>query len=224
MTSELDTFDCRVTLPGWRLHIASLSANDRDLGNVMDLATRGAVNALRRLRTASEPLAHPALAVIREHLSRLDIDPGETPPCSEILIERIISRGAIDRGCLGWEFLSLLTAKSCAPWTALDRRHLKPPLTFRLGESGELLRHAAGELDCTGLPVLADDAGVKASPWTLGPPEALQDASDVVFVCYLPRELFREIGPKSHVGRAIWMTWAYRFVFERTCSYRAVES
>ena len=41
-----------------------------------------------------------------------------------------------------------------------------------------------------------------------------------VFVCYLPKPLFRRLEPKSHMGRAIWLTWAYRFVFERTCSYR----
>ena len=42
MQPELDTFDCTVTLPDWRLHLASLTvARNRDLGNVLDMATQG---------------------------------------------------------------------------------------------------------------------------------------------------------------------------------------
>ena len=40
-----------------------------------------------------------------------------------------------------------------------------------------------------------------------------------MFVCYLPRGLFRKVEPKVHMGRAAWLTWAYKFLFERTVSY-----
>ena len=89
-----------------------------------------------------------------------------------------------------------------------------------MGEAGETLVTSGGPIECGGLPVLADREGVKASPWVPLRPTDLEGCREPVFVCYLPKPLFRRLEPKSHMGRAIWLTWAYRFVFERTCSYR----
>ncbi len=220
MNPELDTFDCKVTLPDWRLHLASLARKEgRDLGNVMDVATRGARAHLLRHYPDSQLLSHPTVAAIRECLRNQGHDPDRTPPCSELLLRRFLAAEEIPRGCLAWEFLAVLTVKSGAPWAVLDRDRLEPPLVFRRGEDGETLRLADRDFPCSGLPVLADRRGVQASPWTYGEPRDLAEATTAVFVCFLPPDLFRQVDPKSHVGRLIWLTWAYSFVFERTCTF-----
>jgi DNA/RNA-binding domain of Phe-tRNA-synthetase-like protein len=151
----------------------------------------------------------------------MGLDPEATPPSSERLIVRLLEKEAAARGPLAWEFFTILVAKTQAPWSVLDRSRLNPPLVFRLGERGELIHGMDATLDCAGLPVLADQDGVMASPWTCVPPSALHECPEPVFVCYLPKELFRTVEPRAHVGRAVWLTWAYKFVFERAYSYRA---
>ncbi len=218
MSPELEPFDCTVAPPGWRLHLACLSRDRaRDLGNVMDMAAGGAYAELRRAYPADRLEDHPTLAAIRARLTDMGLDPASTPPCSERLLHDIAAAGGLRRGCLAWEFLSVLTIRSAAPWTALDRGALDPPLVFRPGEAGETLPLEDGNLDCAGLPVLADRAGVKASPWTLPDPASLADPDETVFVCFLPADLFRQVNPRDHLGRVMWLTWAYRFVFERSC-------
>lgn len=222
---ELDTFDCQVLLDGWRLHLAQLAvARERELGNVMDVLVSGTQAELARRFPGGCLQSGSTLVAIRDHLRCLGIDPDATPPCSELMIRGFLADGAIARGALAWEFLAALTIRSQAPWAVLDRCALKPPLVFRQGTSGETLPRTAGEFDCNGLPVLADQTGVVASPWTYGLPGDLSGCPEVVFVCFLPQDIFRSIQPKSHLGRVVWLTWAYRFVFERTCSCRAPSS
>lgn len=214
-------FECTVQVPGWRLHVAHLTAaEERDLGNVMDVATRGAFKHLRRCRLHDGLERSPAVVAIRESLERMGMDPEATPPCSELLITKILDAGEVPRGNLAWKFLAVLTAKSQAPWTAVDRDDLDPPLRFRLGEPGESLTLSVGTFDCEGLPVLADGQGIKASPWVPCTPADLARCEEPVFVCYLPHDLLRVVEPKGHLGRVVWLTFAYRFVFERTCTNR----
>jgi hypothetical protein len=218
---ELDTFDCSVELAGWRLHLACLALNkERDLGNVMDLAVRGAVAALARDFPAGRLSESGTIESIGDHLNRLGIDPRTTPPCSEILLQHFLDIGTIPRGSLIWEFLAVLTVKSQAPWAVLDRRTLAPPLIFRAGCDGESLTDGDGQMVCEGLPLLADQGGIKACPWIAPRPGDLDDIEEPVFVCFLPAELYRTVAPRNHLGRTVWLTWAYRFVFERTCRHR----
>jgi len=220
MAAEIQTFDCHVRLPEWRLHLAHLSVTpDRDLGNVMDVAIRGALASLRRRHPDGQLESDLTIRIIREQMRRLGVDPLKTPPCSESLLRRFLAEKRIMRGSIAWEFFAILTAKSAAPWAVIDRRNLEPPLVFRSGRPAEVLPDAAGAMSCEGLPVLADQNGVKASPWAHPEPTVLGDVQDVVFVCFLPKDVFRTVAPKSHLGRVVWMTWAYRFVFERTFSF-----
>jgi DNA/RNA-binding domain of Phe-tRNA-synthetase-like protein len=220
-TAPREPFDCNVSIPGWRLHVAHLILSvDRDLGNVMEVALRGAHNHLRRSFPEGKLLDNSTVMAIRENLVAMGHKPGRTPPCSESLLTGFLEDQESIRGSLAWEFLALLTIKSLAPWSVLDRQAVDPPLDFRYGKQGESIPSPAGALDCEGLPVLADSRGVRATPWTHVTPDSLRDCKEPVFVCYLPERLFRRIQPKSHMGRAIWMTWAYRFVFERTCTHR----
>jgi hypothetical protein len=221
-TIEQDaTFECIVRLPGWRIHVADMMLSEgRDLGNVMNVAVKGALDHLLRCHRDGKLEESRTILAIRESLRRIGIDPTETPPCTESLIWSFLRNKEIPRGSLAWEFLAVLTAKSHAPWSALCRDDLHPPLVFRRGEPGESIPTPDGTFECEGLPVLADQDGIKASPWTHGAPEDLEGCDEPVFVCYVPEELFRKIEPKSHMGRAVWLTWAYRFRFERTCSYR----
>ena len=218
MCDVLDTFDCRIMVPGWRLHLATLSVTpNRDRGNVMDLATRGAYRALQGAGGTDDS---GMSLLLRDYWSQAGLDPAEYPPSSQHLAQRARERGGIDRGCLAWEFLSILVLKSGAPWAALDRRVLHTPLAFRLGEPNETLPTDRGDMPCAGLPVLADLEAVRAAPWALGSPDDLVDADPVVFVCFLPQDMFRRINPKNVLGRAVWLTWVYRFVFEKTCPGR----
>jgi len=222
MSSELETFDCFVRLPHWRLYLAHMAVNeDRERGNVLELAVKGAGADLQRAHPAGSLVADATIIAIRESLQGLGLDPATTPPCSELLLQRFLAAAAVPRGSLAWEYLAVLTVKSRAPWIVLDRAVLQPPLIFRAGKPGEVLNWAEGEFDCAGLPVLADSRRVVGSPWTHPAPDELPDAGETVFVCCLPEELFSRVDPKAHLGRANWLTWAYRFLFTRTCKYRA---
>jgi hypothetical protein len=217
-----EAFDCAVRLPEWKLHVAHLQLREgRDLGNVMDLAMEGARSHLRRGHPDGRLDESDTILAIREDLIGLGVDPRATPPASELLISEFLEKGRITRGTMAWEFLALLTVKSEAPWSVVDRDTIEPPLEWRLGERGESLTTTEGSRDCEGLPVLADRNGVKTSPWDRLAPTELDGCGEPVFVCYLPKRLFRRVEPRAHMGRAVWLTWAYRFIFERTCSYRA---
>jgi len=207
MEPERSAFDCVVGLPGWRLHVAQLYLSEgRELGGVMDMAIEGAYKHLLRSCPDGDLDRSETLFTIREGLQHLGIDSKATPPCSEQLLSSCIAANAIPRGSLAWEFLTVLTVKSQAPWTVIDRRRLQPPLHFKLGEDG--------------LPMLVDQEGVKGNPWLAPAPTDLADCTDPVFICYLPEALFRSIDPKSHLGRVVWLTFAFRFAFERSFSYQ----
>jgi len=216
-----ELFSCLVTLPRWKLHVTHLTRNEgRDLGQVMELANRGAMAELRRSFPGGRIEEGKTLLTIRRSLERMGHDAAGPCPVAELLIASFLETGGVVRGSLAWDFLALLTVRTQAPWSVLDSERLAPPLTFRQGEPGEFIEHAGGQLDCAGLPVLADCSGVQATPWTHGWPNDLEDCRSPLFICYLPRELFRAVQPRSHMGQVVWRTWAYKFVFERTCSYR----
>jgi hypothetical protein len=214
-------FDCAVRLPDWKLHLAHLELREeRDLGNVMDVAMEGARSHLRRGHPAGRLDESETILAIREGLRGLGVDPRTAPPASELLISEFLETGQITRGTMAWEFLAVLTVKSEAPWGVVDRDAIEPPLEWRLGRRGESFPSADGSRGCEGLPVLADQTGAKTSPWDRFPPTGLDGCRELVFVCYLPQRLFRRLEPRAHMGRIVWLTWAYRFIFERTCSYR----
>lgn len=216
---------CRVELEGWRLHVAHLARReDRDLGNVMELALKGAAARLRHGGSGAESGPNPAARRLRESLARLGQDPERTPPSSESMIAEYRASEDPARGSLAWRFLFLLVAKSQAPWSVMDREELSLPLVFRRGRPGERIPDRGADLDAEGLPVLADREGVRASPWTLPSPSELEGCREPVFVCYLPGDLFRRVNPRGHMGRAIWFTWAYKFITERTCAPGASEA
>ncbi len=222
MTSGVSLVDAvTVRAPRWRLLVSHLRLRqDRDLGNVMDTAVKGALAELGRSLPGGRLDRSPAILALRQSLRSLGVDLDGATPCSEQLLAALLASPRAARGCLAWEFLNILTIRSLAPWSVLDRTHLVPPLEFRAGRAGERLpaTACAGE----GLPLLVDAAGVKASPWTCPAPEELEGLNEPVFVCYLPEDLFRVVEPKSHMGKLVWLTWAYRFVQQRTCSFRQV--
>ncbi len=216
---EPDRYSPRVTIPGWKLHVGHLTLSEgRDHGDVMDLAADGSAEMLRNALPEGRIAEDSMLAEIRKSLRGMGHDPDTLPTVAELLVREFHSAGAVPRGTLAWDFLVLLIAKSQAPWSVLDPEELTPPLVFRMGEPGESLQHAGGTLDCAGLPVLADTNGVVATPWTHRKPDELENCRSPLFICYLPEELFRKVQPRSHMGNALWLTWIYKFIFERTCS------
>lgn len=215
-------FTCDVRLPGWKLHLAHLQEREeRDLGNVMDVAAEGALAEVKRAHPAGRLETSATTLALREELLSLGVNHDATPPHTERVIQDVLRAGRLPRGPLTWDLLVVLMLKSEAPWFVVDRDLIEPPVEWRLGEPGEALPHDEAVLDCEGLPVLGDRQGVKASPWNRVLPEDLAGCREPVFVCALPAGLYRRFEPKGHVGRAVWLTWAYRFVFERTCSFRA---
>jgi DNA/RNA-binding domain of Phe-tRNA-synthetase-like protein len=218
--NPVETFGCDIRLPDWRLHLAQMTTTEwRDLGNVMDVATEGALAELYRNHPDGRLDSSATMTALRSCLRRMGIDPARTPPVSELLIAEVLEKRSFPRGCLAWEILAVLTIKSDAPWSVVDHDALAMPLSFRLGKTGETLSTPGGEQSCEGLPVLADRAGAVASPWSSVSRYELEGCKRPLFVCFLPREMFRSVQPKTHMGRAVWLTWAYRFVFEKTCSY-----
>jgi DNA/RNA-binding domain of Phe-tRNA-synthetase-like protein len=195
-----------------------VAAEERELGNVMDLAINGAFAHITKLRSQGELNQMSTIVALRDELRSMNLEPEASPPSSEVLIEQFLAAGEVIRGSLAWEFLAVLVCRCMTPWSVLDRRCLHPPLEFRFGESGETIPDRGGVFDCHGFPVLADSEGAKASPWTCGQPGELEGCSEPVFISYLPKSLFRAINPKGHLGRVVWLTWAYRFVFERRYS------
>ena len=219
---EPDRYRCRVAIPGWRLHVAHLTLSEgRDHGDVMDLAADGAAEMLRTAFTGGRIAEGSMLAEIRTSLKGMGHDPDRTPTVTELLVRDFHAAGKVPRGTLAWDFLVLLMAKSQAPWSVIDPEELAPPLVFREGLSGETHQHTGGTLDCTELPVLADTNGVVGTPWTHRKSDDLENCRSPLFICCLPQELFRKVQPRTHVGQALWLTWIYKFLFERTCSFDA---
>jgi hypothetical protein len=215
---ELDVFDCDTAVPAWRLHVAHMAHSRwRDLGNVMDVAMEGAHGELARAFPTGRIEDGATVRLVRAAVNLLGLETAG-PLASEALLASFLRDGAVPRGTLAWEVLAVLTIKSQAPWAVLDRAAIRPPLLFRIGEPGETL---PGGAPCGGLPVLADQDGAKASPWIAIGPTDLADCERAVFVCFLPHDLFRTIEPKTHMGRVVWLTWAYKFLFERTVTYRS---
>ncbi len=217
---EPERYRCLVHLPDWRLHMAHLTlAEGRDHGDVMDLAADGSAEMLRNALTNGGITEGSMLAQVRQGMADGNIDFSRALPVSESLVHQFHADGGVPRGTLAWDFLMLLIAKSQAPWSVLDPEELEPPLVFREGEPGESHHHADGEFNCSGLPVLADRNRVVATPWTHRRPDELEGCRSPLYICYLPRALFRKVQPRNHMGNAIWLTWVYKFIFERTCSF-----
>jgi hypothetical protein len=209
--------ECQVNLRDWRLHASFLiRRQERDLGNVMEVALRGAIAHARKCAPSGRVDEAEIPAAIRTAFAELGLDPEVRPPASEQLIEAVLRDPQMAEGCLSWQFLSILTLKSQAPWTILRGDTIAPPLVFRLGVEKESLPLESGFLACDGLPILADTTGPLASPWTLPDREQIADCDAPVFICCLPRTLFRRVEPKAHMGRAMWTTWAYSFLRQRT--------
>ena len=131
-------------------------------------------------------------------------------------MNRLLKEDRIDLCCLAWDFYLLLLAHSMVPWSIMDASKIKEPLVLRLGNQGEQLLAGDQARDCAGLPVLADEEGPKAAPWLLADPDQFEDCTEPLYACYMPDETARKINPKAHLGRIIWMTWAYHFVVEKT--------
>ena len=212
-----DPYECVVDLPDWQLHAAFLvRREERDLGNVMEVALRGAIANARRNAPDGRVDRGETAASIREQLIEMGLDPAHPAPASEQLIARVLEDPEAASGPLAWQFLVLLSLNSQAPWTVVSADRISPPLRFRPGRAGEELPNSA--LPAEGLPVLADQNGVVASPWTLPDPDELAECTRPVFFCFLPGPLFRRIEPMAWMGRTVWSTWAFGFVWQR--SYR----
>lgn len=220
-TENIEKTDFVVELPGWRLHIAQMTSYHwRDLGNVMDLATKGSIKGLLRDHPEGKLENKQTVGLIRKSLEKIVHETPYPPLCSETLITELLEKKVFPRGCLAWEFLAILTIKSGAPWAVIDKEKIKSPLVFRDGLSGEKAATVYGEISCEGLPVLADQNGIVASPWTEISRYSLEGCTLPLFICFLPREVFRKIQPKTHLGRTVWLTWAYKFLYEKTCSFK----
>ena len=219
--NPLIEFDCLVELPAWRVLATHLARRDeRELGNVMETALRGAIAHARSCAPGGRLGASQTVAAIRSSLVDLGLDPTRTPPASEHLIRRVLEDPTSANHSLNWQFLVILTLKSQAPWTVIPGERLSTSMTFRLGVEGESLPGLEGQLSCQSLPVLADPHGLLASPWSLPDPEQIADCAAPLFVCFLPSEVYRKIEPMAHMGRAVWLTWAYRFLRQRSFSFR----
>ena len=214
-----DQIKCRVELEGWRLHFVWLTPKiGREMGSVMDLACSGALAKLQKRYPDRDLSSDPEVCRFREGIADLGIDPAKTAPSSERVLTRMLESGTFPRGPIAWEYLHLLVTHSPSPWSLMDAARLEGPFEFRYGKSGETIGCETEFSGVEGLPVLTDQKGVVASPWTCSRKEDFGADIDPLFVCFMPEKLWRKINPKAHIGRLVWMTWAYTFVVERAFS------
>lgn len=79
----LTEFDCIVELPDWRVHATHLArCDERELGNVMETALRGAIAHGRSCALGGRIDASSTVMAIRERLVALGLDPTRIPPAS----------------------------------------------------------------------------------------------------------------------------------------------
>lgn len=214
-------FECLIDLPGWKLHFALMKfRKEREMGTVMQTAGKGAYARLKKLMPEGSEAENPTIVKYRNEIAGLCPGPIKQGLCSESMLRDILKRQSPMWDCLSWDFLSLLTIHTLAPWGLFDAANFTYPLVFRNGEKGEIITGSCGEVDCEGLPILADSKVLLGSPFVYPKNENPENIENPAFVCFMPATLARKINPKSHVGRINWTTWAYEFEIERavTCN------
>lgn len=206
---------CEVALAGWRLHFAQMDPREREMGSVMQVAAKGAISRVAKRFPLGRLDENPTIQAVREMLARHGVDWQVTPANSERIVQRIVKDKSFPAGELAWQFLVLLTINSLAPWSLLDPNRLAGPLVFRAGQKGEVVPGGQANSDCFNRPVLADANGVVGAPWWLEVGDEAVNPQSPLFVCYMPESHARQINPKAHIGRLVWMTWAYTFAYEK---------
>ncbi|MEW6363770.1 MAG: hypothetical protein AB1714_03925 [Acidobacteriota bacterium] len=153
---------------------------------------------------------------MRRLLSKSGIDPEKTPPASETLAQRILDGEEFPRRSEPDDLAGLLMLKTLVPWSVTASSRVRQPLRFRLGRAGETLRSGEDVRPVLGWPVLEDAEQIVASPLMESHLEHAGEADEILLACYQPAEMADVVAAKVHLARFVVMTWAFRFLEEKT--------
>ena len=211
--SSANETKCFNQLEGWRLHFAWLKLTKGDRAAVLRVAFDGAVSIFQKRFSDASYMDDPVVRSTRSILKSGGLSKENSRSSFEILAEKIIGGRGIQSEKPGVIFRDILSLKSMASWSVMDVSRIAFPVTFRLGREREMLIQNGGTLNLKGHPVLCDTVGRMWTPTTLPDETDLHPSCpDILLVCYAPLERAREVAAKSHLGRIVHMTQAFRFV------------
>jgi DNA/RNA-binding domain of Phe-tRNA-synthetase-like protein len=109
--------------------------------------------------------AMEAVVAVRAMFRAWGLDPSKYRPSSEALLRRVAQGKGLTPISNVVDIVNLAQIECGWPMGAYDRERVRPPVTFRLGESGEKYEGIGRRVwHLAGRPVLADAAGPFGSP------------------------------------------------------------
>ncbi len=210
------SLECANELAGWRLHFCRLRTEPGCHDGTMRLAIGGTMATFHG-RFAQQPLVDDRVVKAMRHLLvEGGIDPDMTPPASEALARRILGGGEFPRRSEPEDLAGLLMLKTLVPWSVTVSSKIRQPLRFRLGRADETLRSGADVRPVPGWPVLEDAERIVASPLMESRLDHADEVDEILLTCYQPAEMAEAVAAKVHLARFVVMTWAFRFLEERS--------
>lgn len=163
----LPTFEIHASLAG-RLRIGLLAIEGvsvREADPALAAEVDAACAELRARYGEGKSSEVPGTADARTLYKALGIDPTKTRPSNEALLRRALKGESLYRINTLVDALNLVSLREQLPFGLYDLEHVKPPVTLRLGASGESYEGIRkGPVNVDGRPVLVDAEGPFGNP------------------------------------------------------------
>jgi DNA/RNA-binding domain of Phe-tRNA-synthetase-like protein len=163
----LPTFEIHASLAG-RLRIGLLAIEGvsvREADPALAAEVDAACAELRARYGEGKSSEVPGTADARTLYKALGIDPTKTRPSNEALLRRALKGEPLYRINTLVDALNLVSLREQLPFGLYDLEHVKPPITLRLGASGESYEGIRkGPVNVDGRPVLVDAEGPFGNP------------------------------------------------------------
>jgi DNA/RNA-binding domain of Phe-tRNA-synthetase-like protein len=140
---------------GWIIATVQVAEHEAALWREIELAA----DRFRGM-TMVEARKFPAIKSLRDAHKALGNDPTRYRGANEALVRRISQGKELYHVNTVVDVNNLVTLETLYPGGTFDFDHVQPPITFRMGESGESYAGIGrGEIKLAGLPVFADQVG-----------------------------------------------------------------
>jgi DNA/RNA-binding domain of Phe-tRNA-synthetase-like protein len=155
-----------IELPGVKLGL--VEANEvqvelvrEDLAQEMDAVC----SRVRNSHTVEQVAELPAIRAVRAMFRSWGVDPSKYRPSAEALLRRVAQGKGLYRINNVVDVINLGSIETGWPYGLYDRVHFAPPVTFRIGQAGEMYEGIGRRMwHLEGRPVLADAQGPFGSP------------------------------------------------------------